>query len=62
MNNDTEYLPLVDCISAHQNGVLDAVHGRVSLINVLVAAEECVLSNSYRWGYEKGLDLVNKQE
>lgn len=62
MDIKVNYPPLVDCISAYQNGLLDAVNNRVGLSSVLVAAEERVLTNSYCRGYVAGSTLVNRND
>lgn len=62
MNIEISFPPLVDHVSAHQNGLLDAVIGRVPVYCALIAAEEYVLSNSYCEGFAAGCNLANKWE
>ena len=58
MQNGIEYPPLVDSVSAHQNGLLDAVHNKISLHDVLLAAEEHVMAVSYCRGYKMACDII----
>ena len=56
------YPPLIDPVSAFQNGMMDAILHRVTLSFVLIAAEERVLNDNYCQGFAKGCNLPDEND